>query len=124
VKNKLDLGRCYQDGDPTGRETADVLDTDGGFLRISEAKNIHTLVNLGTSLIAIADNGVWRIDGGSDYGFSATNYRVEKISTFGGLSNSSAVTENQRLYYWAEDGIYTVGSNEFGDLTAESISVG
>lgn len=124
VKNKLDLGRCYQDGDPTGRETADVLDTDGGFLRISEAKNIHTLVNIGTSLIAIADNGVWRIDGGSDYGFSATNYRVEKISNFGGLSNSSAVTENNRLYYWAEDGIYTVSSNEFGDLTAESISVG
>jgi hypothetical protein len=123
VKNKLDLGRCYQDGDPTGRETADILDTDGGFLRISEAKNIHSLVNLGTSLVVIADNGVWRIDGGSDYGFSATNYRVEKISSFGGISSSSVVVENDRLYYWAEDGIYTVGKNEFGDPTVSSISV-
>lgn len=123
VKNKLDLGRCYQDGDPTGRETADVLDTDGGFLRISEAKNIHTLVNIGTSLIVIAENGVWSIDGGSDYGFSATNYRVEKISSFGGISNSSVVVENNRLYYWADDGIYAVGRNQFGDLEVSSISV-
>lgn len=124
VKNKLDLSKCYQDGDPTGRETADILDTDGGFLRISEAKNIHTLVNMGTGLLVIAENGVWRIDGGSDYGFSATNYRVEKISSFGGISNSSVVLENNRVYYWAEDGIYTVGSNEFGDMSADSISAG
>src|SRR5690606_969068 len=94
-----------------------------GFLRISEAKNIHTLVNIGTSLIVIAENGVWSIDGGSDYGFSATNYRVEKISSFGGISNSSVVVENNRLYYWAEDGIYTVGRNQFGDPEVSSISV-
>lgn len=124
VRNKSDLGRCYQDGDPTGRETADVLDTDGGFLRISEAKDIHTLINMGTGLVVIASNGVWRIDGGSDYGFSATNYRVEKVSSFGGVSPSTVVLENNRVYYWANDGIYTVGTNELGDVTVDSISVG
>src|SRR5699024_10563732 len=69
VKNRNDLGKCYQDGDPTSRDSADVVDTDGGFLRISEAKGIQSLANIGTSLIVIAENGVWAIDGGSDYGF-------------------------------------------------------
>src|SRR5690606_14580373 len=54
--------------------------------------------------------------------FSATNYRVEKVSNFGGISNSSVVLENNRIYYWAEDGIYTVGTNELGDVSVTSIS--
>src|SRR5690606_19440481 len=88
VKNKQDLPKCYQEGDPTSREASDIIDTDGGFLRISEAKDILSMSNIGSSLIVIASNGVWSIDGGSDYGFSATNHKVTKISTFGGISAS------------------------------------
>jgi hypothetical protein len=124
VKSKTDLPKCYQDGDPTSRETPDILDTDGGFLRISEAKNIISLINMGTSLIAIASNGVWSIDGGSDYGFSASNYKVSKLTTFGGISASTIVLEGNRAHYWAEDGIYTLSKNEFGDIGATSISLG
>lgn len=123
VRNKTDIGKCYQEGDPTSRESNDIVDTDGGFLRISEAKEIHTMISLGSSLIVIATNGVWSISGGSDYGFTATNYKVTKLSTFGGLSISTVVTEGSRVYFWAADGIYTIGHNQMGDISVESLTL-
>lgn len=123
VKNGDDIGKCYQEGDPTSRDSADIVDTDGGFLRISEAKTIIALVNLGSNLCAIATNGVWLISGGSDYGFSASNYKQAKISTFGGLSSSTVVSEGDRAYYWAADGIYVVSKNQFGDYEVSSITL-
>ena len=123
VSNGTDITKCYQEGDPTSRESPDIIDTDGGFLRISEAKNIIGLVNLGSSLIAIASNGVWQIQGGSDYGFSASNYKVVKISTYGGLSSYSLVSEGDRAYYWAEDGIYIITKNQFGDYEVQSLTI-
>src|SRR5690606_27519456 len=51
-------------------------------------------------------------------------YRVEKVSSFGGLSNNSVVLENNRVYFWSEDGIYTVGRNDLGDTTVDSITIG
>lgn len=122
VKNKKDIIKCYQEGDPSSREESDVVETDGGFLRISGAVNIKAMVNLDTSLIVIADNGVWTITGGGEYGFTATNYKVGKISTFGGLSSSSVVVENGRVFYWAKDGIYVVAKNQFGDFTVQSVT--
>lgn len=123
VTSKNDINKCYQEGDPTGRDESDIIDTDGGFLRISEAKDIHTMVSIGSSLIVIASNGVWSIDGGSDYGFSATNYKVTKLTTFGGLSPSSVVVEGDRPYFWANDGIYMIGKNQLGDMGVESLTL-
>lgn len=122
VKNKTDLGKCYQEGDPTSRENSDIIDTDGGFLKISEAKQIIAMFSIASKLIVLASNGVWSISGGSDYGFSATNYKVDKISTFGGLSSSSLVVEGDSAYFWAEDGIYSISTNQYGDLVAENIT--
>lgn len=123
VTSKNDINKCYQEGDPTGRDESDIIDTDGGFLRISEAKDIHTMVRIGSSLIVIASNGVWSIDGGSDYGFSATNYKVTKLTTFGGLSPSSVVVEGDRPYFWANDGIYMIGKNQLGDMGVQSLTL-
>lgn len=122
VKNKADFNKCYQEGDPTSRETSDIIDTDGGFLKISGANTIFSLVTLGSRLIAIADNGVWAIVGGSDYGFSATNYRVDKLSTFGGLSDYSVIVAGDAVYYWAADGIYVISTNEMGDLAVQNVT--
>lgn len=122
VKNGSDIVKCYQEGDPTSRESSDIVDTDGGFLRISEAKNIISLINLGANLVAIASNGVWLISGGSDYGFSATNYKVSKLSNFGCVSNSSVVVEGERAYFWSEDGIYIISRNQFGDYEVTNIT--
>lgn len=122
VKNKADFNKCYQAGDPTSRETSDIIDTDGGFLKISGANTILSLVTVGSRLIVIADNGIWAIVGGSDYGFSATNYRVDKLSTFGGLSDYSVVVAGENVYYWAADGIYVIGQNEMGDYSVQNVT--
>ena len=122
VKSLPDITKCYQEGDPTSRETNDLVDTDGGFVRISEAKTILSMQQLGSELIVIANNGVWSLSGGSDYGFSATNLKVTKISDFGSVSSQSVVRENKRLFFWAEDGIYEVSKNQVGDWTVNNIT--
>lgn len=122
VNNKNDFGKCYQEGDPTSRESADLVDTDGGFFFVSEAKNIHTMYSMGDKLFLIAENGVWAVSGGSNYGFTATNYKVDKISTFGGIANQSFVEFGGTGYFWGWDGIYTISKNQFGDYDVLNIS--
>lgn len=122
VKNSSDIIKCYQHGDPTSRENSDLLDTDGGFIRISGAKKILGLVGLTRDLFVIADNGVWKVSGGSNYGFSATNYAVDKISSFGCCNAASIVTFNDQIFYWGLEGIFLVSKNQFGDWTVTNIS--
>lgn len=122
IKTTEDLGRCYQDGDPTGRGTSDVVDTDGGFIRISGAKNITNLVALNDSLIVIAENGVWSIAGGNQYGFTATNYKVDMVSSFGSVAKWSAVSDGVRVFYWSDNGICVVAKNQYGDFVWESVT--
>lgn len=122
VKNKPDYGKCYQEGDPTSREGSDIVDTDGGFLRVAGAEKIIALLNLSSHLIVIATNGVWTIAGGSDYGFTATNYQVSRISSYGGISPYSIVENKGQAYFWSEEGIYTVARDQFGSFQVESIT--
>lgn len=125
IKSRKEFGLCYQDGDPTSRDNSDIVATDGGFVRISGARNIIAMRNLHTHLIVIASNGVWTVTGGTqDSGFDATNYKVSKISTFGGLSESSVIVAGDNCFYWSEDGIYAVSKNQYGDMTVDSISLG
>lgn len=120
VKSYTDVFKCYQEGDPTSRDNLDLVETDGGFLRISGAQGIIALRSLQSNLVVFATNGVWLVSGGSDYGFSATNYKVSRVSNFGALANTSIVVQNDRIFYWAEDGIYVLGPNQYGDITATS----
>ena len=122
IKTTDDLGRCYQEGDPTGRGTSDIVDTDGGFIRISGAKNITNLISLNDSLVVIAENGVWVVSGGSQYGFAATNYKVEMVSNFGTIAKWSAVTDGVKVLYWSDNGISVISKNQYGDFVWESIT--
>lgn len=122
IKSKPDFSKCYQEGDPTSRESSDVVETDGGFFVVSDAINIHTMYAMNDKLFMIAENGVWTVTGGSGYGFSATNYKVEKISTFGGIPNRSFVEYGGVGFYWGWDGIYSVSRNQMGEVTVDNIS--
>ena len=61
VKSRQEFAKCYQDGDPTSRESADIVDTDGGFVRISGASSIIGMVNMESHLLFLASNGIWDI---------------------------------------------------------------
>lgn len=122
VEDPSDITTCYQDGDPTSKDTPDLLDTDGGFIRIEGAYNIVRLINIGNALAVLAANGVWLIQGGSDYGFKATNYMTTKVTNHGCDSPGSVVVVDNTFMYWSDDGIYNVAPNQFGDYTAENIT--
>lgn len=122
VRNLADIEKCYQEGDPTSREGNDIVDTDGGFIKVAGADKIIGLRQLGGALIVFATNGIWKVSGGSDYGFGATNHKVDKLSSVGTLSPHSIVEEVGRLYYWAKDGIYMIGPDQFESLKVENIS--
>lgn len=122
VDNSVDLGKCYQEGDPTSREGSDIVDTDGGLIRISGMNSLLALENIGSTLVAIASNGVWAISGGSDYGFSATNYKVAKLSDFGGVSRDNVVKVGNTVLYWGQNSIYNVGQSNTGELVVSSIT--
>ena len=124
VKSKGDLFRCYQLGDPTSRDDSDVVDTDGGFIRLAGAETVLAMVPFGNTLIVVCSNGVWSITGGSDYGFTATNYRVAKLSSYGCISPSSVVEEKGRVYYWSDEGIYVITKDQLGDSIVDSITRG
>lgn len=122
VKNKQDFSKCYQEGDPTSRESNDVIDTDGGFILVSGAVNIHTMYSIGDQLILIAENGVWSVTGGSGYGFTGTNYKVTKLSSFGGIPNKSFVEFGGQGFYWGWDGVYAIARNQFGDYEVNNLT--
>lgn len=116
------IHKCYQAGDPTSRDGSDVVATDGGFVKMDGAKQILNLVPFGAGLIVIASNGVWKISGGADEGFTAANYKVTKISDVGALSGSSVVQEEGKIFYWSPSGICAVGMDKMGDVGVEIIS--
>ncbi len=122
VQSSSDVFKCYQEGDPTSSETPDLVDTDGGFLRLDGAYNISRLVNVGDSLMVVAENGVWKITGGSGYGFKATDYVVSKVSEHGTVSPNSVVLLDNTLMYWSDDGIYHVAQNQYGDWAASNLT--
>jgi hypothetical protein len=122
VKNSEDFVKCYQDGDPTSRDTPDLVATDGGFIKINDAYGIKAAVPLNDKLFIFAENGVWMLEGEADEGFSAQNFRVKQISKIGTKAKKSVVEADGSVYYWSEDGIYRVVRSEVGQYGVENIT--
>jgi hypothetical protein len=122
VKSSNDVYTCYQQGDPTSAEIPDLVDTDGGFIRLDGAYNVQYMVNVGEALMVVAENGVWKVTGGSGYGFNATNYLTSKITEHGCVSPGSVVLVDNTFMYWSDDGIYHVNQNQYGDWVASNIT--
>jgi hypothetical protein len=103
-------GKCYQEQDPTAEEFNELLDTDGGTIIIPEAGKIHGIIAFGGSVIVFGANGVWQITG-TDSGFTASSYSVNKISEFGANSVGGIISAESLVLYWSEGGIYAVGAD-------------
>ena len=116
VKDRTDVGRCYQEADPTDGEDSAIVDTDGGFIRVQGAYGINKLISLGSSLFVFAENGVWRISGPDNSDFKATDYEVHRLTDRGCISGNSAVLAETAIFYWGDSGIYRVAQNQFGGM--------
>jgi hypothetical protein len=101
------VGKCYQQNDPTSEIFSDLLDSDGGTIQIPEAGEIIGLQPLGRGMAVLASNGVWFISG-LDTAFTAANYSVSRVSNVGCNSAKSIAAIEDSLLYWSNTGIYTL----------------
>lgn len=116
------LFRCYQEGNPTDSETAELLATDGGIIRIAGAYGIKAFVDIDQGLVVLAENGVWIVSGGNNFGFDATNILVTKVTSHGCIGIGSIVEVDSTVMYWGSDGIYHIRQNEDGVLVTDNIT--
>ncbi len=107
IEDLKELGDCYQQNDPTSEEISDLLDTDGGVIRIPNAVNIRKLYARGPDLFVFAENGVWKISG-VDNVFRATDYSVSFISSIGIQSAQSFIEAEGLPFWWSLTGIHTL----------------
>lgn len=122
VTNEGEINLCYQAADPTDPHSSDLVDTDGGFIRIEGAYGIVGMAVLQSTLFVLAENGVWAVSGGSGGGFTATNYQTSKLTNSGCVSIGSVVVMQDSIFYWGMDGIYAITRNEFGDFKSNNIT--
>jgi hypothetical protein len=116
------VGKCYQQNDPTSEVFSDLLDTDGGVIQIPEAGEIIALQPLGRGITVLASNGVWFISG-IDTAFTASNYSVARISNVGCTSAKSIVAVEDSLLYWSNTGIYTIApGTSAAEFSSQNIS--
>lgn len=122
IEGPQDFGTCYQATDPTSEDYNELVEIDGGVVVIPEAVRITGLVALGKALIVFASNGVWTISG-TQGGFKANDYNVQKISSSPVTSPTSIVIAENRPFWWSRSGIYTViVDTNSGELSVENIS--
>lgn len=116
------VGKCYQQNDPTSEVFSDLLDSDGGTIQIPEAGEIIALQPLGRGITVLASNGVWFISG-IDTAFTASNYSVSRISNVGCNSAKSIVAVEDSLLYWSNTGIYTIApGTSAAEFSSQNIS--
>lgn len=103
------VGKCYQDADPTAEDINDLIDTDGGVIRIDDAGEIIFLYPMQNSLIVFASNGVWVVNGSNPgQGFSATGYSIASISALRPEGFRTIIDADGTPVFWADNGIYAV----------------
>ena len=109
ISSKRTLGKCYQENDPTAKDSAGIIDSDGGYILIPDISDIKALYATGSVLYVLASNGVWAI-GGVDQVFKATEYYVSRISNFGIVNKKSLVDVSGTPIYWGVSGIFAISS--------------
>lgn len=122
VEGVDDLGKCYQENDPTSADFNQLLDTDGGTIKVHNIGVVQRMVPMGNSLILLGTNGIYAISGGADKGFTANTQQVGFLSNVAALGYKSVVHTNGPLLFWSDRGIFAIVSNELGEPQIQSLS--
>lgn len=115
------LGRCYQKNDPTSPDISDLLATDGGDIQLQNAGTILKLEEFLNGVIAFCEKGVFYVYGPNS-GFNATEYTIQKVTEFSLYSVEGTQRVGDALMYVAQNGIFVLQPNEFGQLKAINIT--
>lgn len=115
------LGRCYQSNDPTSTDISDILPTDGGEIPLQNAGNIIKLVEFRSGVVAFCEKGTWYITG-TEGGFTADNYYVNKVSEDTIYSINSLTVVGDVCFFASEDGILALQANEYNNLSITNLT--
>ena len=122
--NNSQLGKCYQDADPTSEHISDLIQSDGGVISIPEMGRLTAMVPVSNSFVLFADNGVWAIEAGETGYFTASSYSIRRITEVGAVSARSIVSAEGAVFYWSDNGVYIIQEAEVsGLLTSSNISL-
>lgn len=120
IQNMQDVGRFYQEADPTSQHDSDLVDSDGGSLTIRGANNIKALFEWGSSILIFAENGVWEVKG-VDGVFKATEFSVNRLRDTGGILNAQSLVDAEgNVVWWGSTGIYTIKAD---DVTSAPVGI-
>ena len=123
VTSAENLGKCYQEADPTSPNISDIIDTDGGTIQLPEATRIYKILSTNASLLVFAENGVWEIYGDTQ-GFVATSFQSSKVGSIGTSAPKSFVSASGNIIGFTKAGIYAYTLEPAsGRYKAESISL-
>lgn len=123
LERDTQIGACYQQNDPTSEQLNDLLDTDGGEIKITGMGKVSSMLEVGNNLILFANNGIWSISGSGaeGTGFVATDFSIKKISNIGTEAANSFVDVEGTPVWWNYDGIWTLTQEGVQSLTNNTI---
>lgn len=123
VKTTDNIGRCYQEADPTADEINDLVATDGGVLHPVGMSTPIAIREFNNGAIIFAQNGVWHLSGsGTGEAFSMTSFRFTRITSINAVSAGSILEVEGAILYWSEEGIIQIATNQFGEANAENLT--
>jgi hypothetical protein len=122
IEKAEQVGNCFQQLDPTAEELRDLLPSDGGLIKITEATVIHHMQTMGENLLIFAENGVWAISGSEGTGFRANDFSVRKVSGVPAISNMSFVDVEGTPIWWNRSSINTITVGDQGGLVVQSLT--
>lgn len=108
-RDSLDnVGKCYQEGDPTNEAESDIIATDGGTITIPSMGRVVAMASMTNAIIIFADNGIWSVTGSNGSGFTAIDFAVTKLSNTAMRSPSSIVEAENLILFWGKESIYVI----------------
>lgn len=110
---------CFAYRSPTNPDDNAVVDTDGGYVNMSDSGTHYGLVQLGDSLILMTDRGIWAVRPGTQGVFTASNYQVVKVHGSEVLGPKAFVSTGDMLQVATDEGILSLAmeSTSFGNTS-------
>lgn len=116
-----DFGRCYQKQSPASR-MPDVLDDDGGFIKVTGAGSILKIHFFKDRLLIFAEKGIWSLSGGEGSIFTANNHTLHKESDLR-LAGYNTITEaNGNLFFLTNAGMIVLQRDQFSNLVTKNLT--
>lgn len=117
------IGRCYQNADPTSQAISDIVATDGGEIIFQELGYGKAIQKFSLGLLVFGTKSVYTITSTAGNTFTATQYQTQFVTHAGCVSGKSVVGAEDVVFYWSPQGIYRIETDRISGTQAIATSV-